>query len=167
MNAKLSKALWALGRSVPRPETAALINDCALEAERLEARAERELDDDVTDFQVKFGHPLRSSPDEPAPATVQRRMQFIREEVDELLFEYEKRNLLGVAHESVDVLYVVLGGLLEWGIRFRPVWDLVHRANMAKERGAPGEKTRKPAGWVSPKEGIYHEIQRQVDRRRA
>lgn len=52
----------------------------------------------------------------------------------------------------VDLIYVCIGTAVEWGVDLSPVFDEVHRANMAKKGGPISEsgKQLKPEGWRSP-----------------
>ena len=56
-----------------------------------------------------------------------------------------------VAHEGLDVLYVVLGAFVEAGLGTEGLaraWDAIHCANMSKRPPAePGGKATKPEGW--------------------
>jgi len=56
-----------------------------------------------------------------------------------------------VAHEGLDVLYVVLGAFVEAGLGaegLEMAWAEIHRANMAKRPPSePGGKATKPEGW--------------------
>lgn len=67
--------------------------------------------------------------------------------------EHGKPNLVAMAHETADVLYVAFGNAIAMGVDMGPVFDLIHVANMAKFgpdgrpiRRADG-KTLKPEGW--------------------
>jgi predicted HAD superfamily Cof-like phosphohydrolase len=52
-----------------------------------------------------------------------------------------------------DSLYVQFGAAIEFGIDMQPIFDEIHRANMAKVGGATRAdgKTLKPEGWVAPR----------------
>ena len=80
------------------------------------------------------------------------RMKLIEEEYHELMEELERGCLAGIAKESCDVIYVVMGTLVRLGIPFQPVWNAVHNSNLLKAGGprrADG-KILKPDGYVKP-----------------
>lgn len=61
-------------------------------------------------------------------------------------------SLVEVADGIADAIYVLLGTAIEAGVDMDPVFDEVHRSNMAKAGGprrADG-KVLKPAGWTPP-----------------
>jgi predicted HAD superfamily Cof-like phosphohydrolase len=69
--------------------------------------------------------------------------------------------LAEIADGIADSIVVLLGTAVTYGIDIRPIWDAVHRANMAKKDGPMREdgKRLKPAGWKYP--DIKSEIERQ------
>jgi predicted HAD superfamily Cof-like phosphohydrolase len=108
----------------------------------------------VLDFHRAFGHRVAPKPtldvsmDERA-----LRMALIEEEWDETMIAMLTEDLVGIADGLADLLYVVLGTALTYGIDLEPVFCEVHRANMAKKTGhgpAIG-KVQKPAGWQPPR----------------
>jgi len=113
----------------------------------------RDFDDDVADFHGKFGHPCPTTgrggvlPDRNVLAF---RVKLIREECRELCEAIEARDLARIAAEGVDLLYVTLGTFVICGLRVRPFFNLVHRANMAKVPNPSGGKPLKPDGWEKP-----------------
>jgi predicted HAD superfamily Cof-like phosphohydrolase len=115
------------------------------------SRLVRPWDDDVADFQLKFGHFVASSPTLPDREVVALRQRLIDEEFKELYTALESRDLPEIARESVDLVYVVLGTMRSCGLDFAPFWNQIHEANMLKmpnpERNG---KTLKPPGWVKP-----------------
>lgn len=80
------------------------------------------------------------------------RGRLIEEEASEVLQALEERNLAHIARELADLLYVTYGTAVSLGIDIRPVFEAVHRANMAKVGGAVREdgKILKPPGWQPP-----------------
>lgn len=67
-----------------------------------------------------------------------------------------KGQLCAIAREIVDLIYILVGTALEFGIPLGRVWAVVHRANMAK-LGPDGKalkradgKVIKPDGWLPP-----------------
>ena len=51
-----------------------------------------------------------------------------------------------------DSLYVQFGAAIEFGVNMEPIFDEIHRSNMAKVGGATRAdgKTLKPEGWTPP-----------------
>ena len=51
-----------------------------------------------------------------------------------------------------DLIYVALGTAVSFGVDLGPIFDEVHRTNMAKDGGATRDdgKILKPDGWVGP-----------------
>lgn len=107
---------------------------------------------DVLDFHRKFGCYIGSAPAVPRDGTVKLRDRLIAEESDELADAFDAGDLPGIADGIADLIYVLLGLAVSYGIDMRPVWDEVHAANMRKEGGATRRdgKILKPEGWVHP-----------------
>lgn len=130
---------------------------------RLRAQAEapqRQLQDDVRAAHVRLGSQNRTSPilSPLDRKTLLDRAARINEEHGELLAALWSGSLTGIAQEGVDLVYTVLGLFVETGVRFQPVWDLVHAANMQKVGSFLG-KWQKPDGWRKP--DVEGEIERQ------
>lgn len=89
------------------------------------------------------------------------RYHLIKEEMEETLEAIDKGNLVETADGITDSIYVLLGTAVTCGIDIRPIWDLVHKANMEKKDGEmrPDGKRLKPPGWKHP--DIEKEIRRQ------
>lgn len=114
--------------------------------------------DDVREFQRKFGWTHATKPTLiPDHQRLKERLALIDEEVGELHDAIESRSLVDAADALVDIVYVVLGLAAILGLPWRLLWDDVHRANMAKQRGVKPERAThtidviKPPGWVGPK----------------
>ena len=60
--------------------------------------------------------------------------------------------LAELADGIVDTIVVLLGTAITFGIDIRPIWDEIHKTNMAKKDGPLREdgKKLKPEGWVPP-----------------
>jgi len=80
------------------------------------------------------------------------RTSLISEEVNETLKAIEEDDLVEIADGIVDSIVVLLGTAVTYGIDVRPIWDEVHKTNMAKKDGPVREdgKKLKPEGWVAP-----------------
>lgn len=107
---------------------------------------------DVLDFHEKFGCKIGSTPAVPDIGTVCHRLGLIDEERDELAEALDEDRLPDIADAIGDMVYVLLGTAISYGIDLRPVWDAIQAANMAKEGGgtrADG-KVLKPSDWQPP-----------------
>lgn len=107
---------------------------------------------EVTEFHIKFGVLIGRTPQIPSLDTTYLRYQLIHEESDELLKAIQNEDLVEIADGIADVMYVILGTGVSYGINMKPIWDEVQRTNMLKEGGATREdgKILKPEGWVPP-----------------
>ena len=74
------------------------------------------------------------------------RERLIQEELEELKEAMGTRNLTAVAKELADLLYVVYGTAVSYGIDMGPVFREVHRSNMSKIGGYKREDGK----WVKP-----------------
>lgn len=120
----------------------------------------------VGDFHRKFGLPVagdsspRCTPGIVENETFLFRLQFLHEELQELLQSHRAQDLAGVADALADLVYVALGTAHLYGIPFNEVFEEVQRANMTKERATNSNDSRskrassldvvKPEGWVPP-----------------
>lgn len=107
---------------------------------------------DVRDFHEKFGLDTADRPTLPDERVKVLRMQLVHEEASELAEALLLGDLTEIAKEAADVLYVVLGTLVSYGIDLEPVWNSVHASNMAKIGGAKSAsgKVLKPTDWKKP-----------------
>ena len=74
------------------------------------------------------------------------RERLIQEEFDELKEAMGKHDLPAIAKELADLLYVVYGTAVSYGIDMTPVFREVHRSNMSKVGGYKREDGK----WVKP-----------------
>lgn len=74
------------------------------------------------------------------------RERLIQEEFDELKEAMARNDLSGIAKEMADLLYVVYGTAVSYGIDMEPVFREVHRSNMSKVGGYK----RADGKWVKP-----------------
>lgn len=80
------------------------------------------------------------------------REDLIAEEYGELKKGIAEGDVVQVADALADLIYVLIGTAVAFGIDLRPVWGEVHRSNMSKVGGptrADG-KILKPKGWQPP-----------------
>lgn len=80
------------------------------------------------------------------------RLELITEEICETFKSICADDLVGIADGIVDSIVVLLGTAVTYGIDIRPIWDEVHKTNMAKVGGKKREdgKMLKPDGWKAP-----------------
>jgi len=103
----------------------------------------------VEDFHRKFDHYIGTSPEISRP---ELRVKLIREEAKETCDAIEAGDLVEAIDGICDLLYVAIGTAIEFGVDIEPIFDEVHRSNMAKEGGGKNAlgKTLKPPGWTPP-----------------
>ena len=78
--------------------------------------------------------------------TRELRVALIQEEFDELKEALAVKDLSSIAKEMADLLYVVYGTAVSYGIDMGPVFREVHRSNMSKVGGYKREDGK----WVKP-----------------
>lgn len=125
----------------------------------------------VLEFHEKFGHPIGTTPsfsrpelrarliiEEAVEAAVgmvgsEGALELLKDKLVELsAAPPEAPNFIEAIDGIGDSLYVQFGAAIEFGVDIAPIFDEIHRANMAKEGGAtrPDGKTLKPEGWQAP-----------------
>ena len=87
----------------------------------------------------------------PVPTVVDERTRTLRtkliqEEFDELKEALASDDLSSIAKEMADLLYVIYGTAVSYGIDMDPVFREVHRSNMSKVGGYKREDGK----WVKP-----------------
>jgi len=87
---------------------------------------------DVQAFHRAADVPSPTTPAVPSPDRVELRRRLIKEEVGETLTALKHGDLVELADGLADSIVVLIGTALEYGIDRQPVWDEVHRTNMAK-----------------------------------
>jgi predicted HAD superfamily Cof-like phosphohydrolase len=107
---------------------------------------------DVLDFHKKFGCHIGTTPAIPPVKVDEFRMRLVDEEYDELECAWEDSNLTETADAIADMIYVLIGMAIAYGIDLRKVWNAVHATNMMKDGGGKREdgKIIKPEGWKAP-----------------
>ncbi len=100
----------------------------------------------VEDFHRKFEILIQTAPANPTDETKQLRLRLIQEEFDELKESMATGNLASVAKEMADLLYVVYGTAVSYGIDMKPVFQEVHRSNLSKVGGYK----RADGKWMKP-----------------
>jgi len=100
----------------------------------------------VEEFHRKFEIAISDRPSLPEDATRQLRVRLIQEEFEELQEAMVAQDLPGVAKELADLLYVVYGTAVSYGMDMDPVFREVHRSNLSKVGG----HKRADGKWVKP-----------------
>lgn len=101
----------------------------------------------VKEFHKAFGIYIGfDGPKFPDEATCNLREELVMEEAKELVQAMKDGDIVGVADGLADLLYVVYGTAVSFGIYMPPVLAEVHRSNMTKVGGY-----KSPSGkWVKP-----------------
>lgn len=110
---------------------------------------------DVKDFQTAVGQNVGQAPEFPNGAERILRMRLLEEEVKEYEQGEYNNDLENIAKELADIIYIVCGTAVSYGIPLDKVFDAVHESNMAKlVDGKPirreDGKILKPEGWTPP-----------------
>lgn len=100
----------------------------------------------VEAFHKMFGIVVNRVPTLVDARTRDLRTRLIEEEFEELKEAMQRNDLTGVAKEMADLLYVVYGTAVSYGIEMDPVFKEVHRSNMSKVGG----HKREDGKWVKP-----------------
>lgn len=100
----------------------------------------------VEEFHKKFDILVQAGPTEASEDTKRLRIRLIQEEFDELKESMAEGNLAALAKEMADLLYVVYGTAVSYGIDMEPVFREVHRSNLSKVGGCKREDGK----WVKP-----------------
>jgi len=100
----------------------------------------------VEEFHKKFDILVHTSPTDASEDTKRLRIRLIQEEFDELKESMAEGNLAALAKEMADLLYVVYGTAVSYGIDMEPVFREVHRSNLSKVGGYKREDGK----WVKP-----------------
>ena len=101
----------------------------------------------VKEFMEKFGQEVRSSPELPDDDVLELRYQLIKEELSELDTAMWQYDLIEVADALTDLLYVVYGAGLAFGIDLDKCFEEVHDSNMSK-LGADGKPIYREDGKI-------------------
>ena len=99
----------------------------------------------VKDFHKKFGQRILDSPlvfpPKKKAMTIDLyeeqkishlRIRLIREEFEELIAALEDKDIIEVADALGDLLYVVYGTAVSYGIDMEPIFEEIHKSNMSK-----------------------------------
>lgn len=110
---------------------------------------------DVKDFQLAVGQNVGQAPAFPDGPERALRMRLLEEEFNEYQKGEYNNDLENIAKELADIIYIVCGTAVSYGIPLDKVFNAVHESNMAKlVDGKPirreDGKILKPEGWMPP-----------------
>lgn len=115
----------------------------------------------VLEFHKAFDLFYATTPSIPDSKQKHLRVALIQEELNELQDALINEDVISVADAVADLLYVVYGAALACGLDMEPIFNEVHRSNMAKTGGVidANGKLQKPANWTPPnlKVVVYNE----------
>lgn len=100
----------------------------------------------VESFHRLFDIVVNTNPTTVGENTRLLRTRLIQEEFEELKEAMASDDLPAIAKEMADLLYVVYGTAVSYGIDIAPVFREVHRSNMSKVGGYKREDGK----WVKP-----------------
>jgi predicted HAD superfamily Cof-like phosphohydrolase len=109
--------------------------------------------EDMVEFEkevMNAEHP--ETPTIPSNKVKELRKKIIMEEIEETFNAMEYDDMIEIADGIVDSIVLLIGTAIVYGIDIRPIWDEVHKTNMAKKGGALREdgKKMKPKNWQVP-----------------
>lgn len=108
----------------------------------------KKLMDDVAAFHRATDCPTASQPTLPPLQRQKLRTRLIHEEYGELMYAIGVNDMAGIADAAADLIYVVVGTALEYGIALDRVWDEVQASNMTKIDPATGKVVKRADGKV-------------------
>jgi phosphoribosyl-ATP pyrophosphohydrolase len=110
---------------------------------------------DVRAFQRAVGQHVGDKPEFPSKEERDLRKKLLAEEYSEYIVAEYKNDLVEVADALADIIYIICGTAVSYGIPLDDIFEEVHASNMAKLvdgkvlRRADG-KIQKPEGWEPP-----------------
>lgn len=104
---------------------------------------------DVEACMRAHGQTVKLRPELPSDDVTALRIRLVEEEAAELVAALRRGDLVGIADNVADLVYVAVGTAAACGVRLSPVFDAVHAANMAKVGGPKRDdgKFMRPPGW--------------------
>lgn len=100
----------------------------------------------VKEFHTTFGIVISETPTLHSEETKKLRVDLIREEFREFIAALETDDLVEAADALGDLLYVIYGAGVSFGIDLEAVTDEIHRSNMTKVNGHRAENGK----WIKP-----------------
>ncbi len=109
----------------------------------------------VAQFHGAFGLPVKQSPGVEIDHDLARlRIDLLEEEVSEFVTASQKEDLVAIADALADIVYVIYGTALTYGIHLDSVLREVHRSNMSK-LGGDGKPLLRGDGKVVKSERYF------------
>lgn len=105
----------------------------------------------VAEFHKKYQQAIREKPGLSEEKIRLLRIKLLQEEFIEYKDAENFDQIIKIADALADMLYVICGTALEYGIPLQAVFEEVHRSNMTKEFRGIGEKVGKGADYEKPK----------------
>ncbi len=100
----------------------------------------------VLEFHKTFGIDIAKKPFIPSDEILDLRYELIAEELEEYEEAVENKDLVKIADALADLIYVIKGAGVSFGIDLELVFKEVHRSNMSKVGG----HKRDDGKWVKP-----------------
>jgi phosphoribosyl-ATP pyrophosphohydrolase len=103
----------------------------------------------VLEFHYKYHHHVQKVVGFPSDDVVELRKQLIKEEAEEFDIAIDLRDMEQVADSLADLLYVIYGTAISFGIPINEIFEEVHRSNMTKsmlkdEKSVKGKTIKGP-----------------------
>lgn len=104
----------------------------------------------VQDWHRKNGVLVNVKPTLITDELMNRRFSLFTEETKELRAAAESMDINAIADALADILYVIYGTAVAYGIDMEPVFQEIHRSNMTKEGLTPQGKGIKGRNYQPP-----------------
>lgn len=127
----------------------------------------------VVEFGEKFGVPMADRPTMLDTELFLYRLQFLHEELHELLQAFRAGDLVRAVDALLDLEYVLHGTGAMMGVSriWHELWLVVHAANMSKTPALSATASKrqnrfdiiKPPGWRGPEDQLRRIIAREID----
>lgn len=104
----------------------------------------------VFDFHIKYNHAIATKPLIPQDNLIDLRKKLHQEELDELFVAMDEKDLVEIADAIGDLIYVLIGTAITYGIPLDKVFREIHRSNMTKAGKRADGKTIKGPDFEPP-----------------
>jgi predicted HAD superfamily Cof-like phosphohydrolase len=115
------------------------------------------IEESVKEFHFKYGHLINYDRQISVPSEVKElRINLIKEEFKELMEGLDNNDTVEIADGACDLIYVIVGTMISYGLPTDRLFREVHRSNMTKtpvkaKRGKKyGTKTPKGPDYIAP-----------------